>query len=100
MAQVAELDARLAQVPGLTAALLGLGGARVRPGSAGPLPQAALLTHVTWDGAPAFPDLHGVFVGPGGERRVVDLHTDALRTLSRLLGLRQTWGLGPARPGS
>jgi hypothetical protein len=101
MAQIADLNARLVGVPGPTAAQLGLDGARVRQGSADPLPGAAVLTRVCWAGAPAFPDVQAVFGPPSGPgaRLLVDLHTQALQALSHHLGLRQTWGLGPRRVG-
>lgn len=102
MDQIADLNARLAGAPGPTADQLGLGGVRVRRGSTGPLPGAAVLTRVCCEGAPAFPDVRAVFGGASGAGGgwVVDLHTQGLRALSHHLGLRQTWGLGPSRPGS
>jgi len=101
MAQIAELNARLGQVGGPTAAQLGLDGVRPRQRARGPLPGTAVLTRVWWAGAPAFPDVRGVFDGSGaGGDLVVDLHTPGLRTLSRRLGLRHAWGVGPSRVGS
>lgn len=101
MAQIADLNARLTQVSGPTAAQLGLEGTQARSGPRGPLPGTAVLTGVGWAGAPAFPDVHAVFRCPGSSgRSVVDLHTDGLRALSLALGLRQTWGVGPARSQS
>jgi hypothetical protein len=102
MDQIADLNARLADVPGPTADQLGLEGVRVRRGATGPLPGAVVLTRVCWEGAPAFPDVRAVFAGTSGAggALVVDLHTQGLRALSDHLGLRQTWGLGPSRSGS
>jgi len=102
MAQIADLNVRLTQVAGPTAAQLGLDGAPVRSGSAASLPGAAVLVAVHWAGAPAFPDVHGIFADGQGSpgHLVVDLHTAALRALSHQLGLRQGWGVGGSRPGS
>jgi len=100
--QIADLNARLADRPAPTAGQLGLAGVRGRRGSTGPLPGAAVLTRVCWEGAPAFPDVRAVFGGTSGAggALMVDLHTQGLRALSHQLGLRQTWGLEPSRPGS
>lgn len=99
MLQVADLNARLAQRPRLTAADLGLAGVPVRADGSD-LPATAVLGRLAWDGVPEFPDIHAVFAPtPSSEARlVVDLHTAALRELSRRLGLRQIWGVGSAPP--
>ncbi len=102
MAQVAELNARLAEHPRLTAEQLRLTGAPLRSGSRGSLPGSAELRGLTWDGIPEFPTLHAVFA-PGtasDSRLVVELHTESLHELGRRLGLRQAWGVGPAGPAS
>lgn len=102
MAQIADLNAALARVPGPTAAQLGLDGIYVQRGSGGPLPAAAVLSEVCWKGAPAFPDVQAVFdeSSGSGTHLVVDLHTQGLKALSRHFGLRHTWGVGPPRSES
>jgi hypothetical protein len=98
MAQVAEFNARLEahHGPAITAAELGLEGARPRHHSSDALPGTAELVRVSWDGAPEFPDIHAYFTstpGAGDEEVVVDLHTAALRALSNRLNLRHVWGV-------
>lgn len=100
MAQIAELNARLAVRTRLNAAQLGLGRTRVRSGGADELPPTAVLRELVWDGEPGFPYVHAVFA-PSPEspaRLMVDLHTPALRALCRLLSLHQIWGVGSAPP--
>lgn len=101
MSQIADLNLRLAQVAGPTAAQLGLDGVPVHLETEDTLPGHAVLVEVRWTGAPEFPDIHGVFADqPGAPAHlVVDLHTGALRALSRHLGLRHGWGVGATRPG-
>jgi hypothetical protein len=98
MSQIAELNRRLITPPhGLpvTAADLGLDGAQVRGRQHLTLAGSAHLLRVRWDGAPEFPDIHGCFSGsPGAHDLVVDLHTDALRKLSKHLHARHVWGQG------
>jgi hypothetical protein len=73
--------------PVITAARLGLAG------STSQLPDTAVLRLLRADGPPDFPYVHGHFtVAAGGDDIVVTMHTQALRTLSRLLDLRQRWG--------
>ena len=82
MAQLRELNARLREhTPEITAADLGLG--------AGP----AVLERLCWDGPPEFPYVHAHFTATTPSAgRIVDLHTGALRELSRRLGVRHRWG--------
>ena len=86
MAQIAELDARLREVGGVPAAELGLPG----------LTGGAVVASLGWTGAPTFPDIHALVTGGSGPGPAqVVLHTPALRVLSRRLGLRHVWGVGP-----
>lgn len=62
------------------------------------LPARTILESLSWDGSPGFPYVHGHFrSGPPELRQfTVDLHTPALRELSRLLHVREVWGVGSA----
>ena len=97
MQQVAELNNRLQRDSAITAGRLGLGQVDCRwGGQLSRLPDTAELIEVVWDGSPDFPDLHGHFCIAGRPGHVVvDLHTPALRQLSRMLGVGQAWGVGP-----
>lgn len=99
MGQIAELSHRLqnAESPSVTAGQLGLEGATARAGAEElAVPSTAILRGISWTGPPEFPDLGGCFAVPGHPHpAVVTLHTQALRRLSRLLGLRHVWGVGP-----
>jgi hypothetical protein len=98
--------------PLITADTLGLADVAV-PGRFGvTLPGSAVLVHLGCEGPPEFPYIRGYFrrsdsqAGPraqAGPRTqdaptsaaatfAVDLHTQALKKLSRCLGLRQSWG--------
>jgi hypothetical protein len=83
LAQLEQLNEALAApgAPRVTAADLGLaeGPAGVAPG--------AVLVGVSFEGPPEYPYIRGSFDG-----RRVDLHTPALRELSRRLHLHHTWG--------
>ena len=99
MAQIADLNDRLSdtqQGSGISASDLGLDGATVRGHSPGALAGTALLVRLCWDGAPEFPYIHGHFSNgtAGNGDLVVDLHTAALRTLSKRLHARHSWGQG------
>jgi hypothetical protein len=83
----------------VTAERLGLGGVAVSDRSDVTLPGAAVLVHLGSEGPPEFPYIQGYFdasVSTGTRGRpatfAVNLHTQALRELSRHLGLRQRWG--------
>jgi hypothetical protein len=98
----------------VTAEMLGIAGRQavsLRPrqvdlfGTASPtgriLRPAATLDHVYAEGCVQFPYIQGSFVDDwsgGRSQLVVDLHTEALRRLSRLLGLRHAWGSGFITP--
>ena len=58
------------------------------------LPGGAVITGLSFDGPPEFPYVHGHFITDRSDHGslTVDLHTDALRKLSHLLGLQQVWG--------
>jgi hypothetical protein len=98
--QLAELSEGLAgRDPGeaISASLLGLQGAELTSdGADGRLPAEAILARLSFEGPPEYPYVHGHFRrSPGDEGSLtVDLHTDALRKLSHLLHLQQTWGAG------
>jgi hypothetical protein len=104
MAQIAELNDRLnARATGeiLIAADLDLQGvAVVAPGQTErqPLPGQAILEDLCYDGPPEFPYIHAHFqLDPSEPGSVtVDLHTESLRKLGRLLHVREIWGVGSA----
>lgn len=104
MTQIAELNDRLAfrdANESISAADLGLAGAVVlpMPGAAQDgLPGQADLERVGYDGPPEFPYIHAEFRPDRSEAALVrvDLHTDALRKLSRRLHVREVWGVGTA----
>ena len=97
MQQVAELNNRLQRDSAITAGRLGLSQVDCRSGGQlSRLPDAAELIEVAWAGSPDFPDVYGHFYIAGRPGHVVvDLHTPALRQLSRMLGVGQAWGVGP-----
>jgi len=95
--QLAELNNGLAErdpSEAIAASVLGLQGAVLTSG--GRLPADALLARLSFEGPPEYPYIHGHFRSrPGDEHLLtVDLHTGALRRLSHLLHLQQTWGAG------
>jgi hypothetical protein len=83
LAQLEQLNEALAApgAPRVTSADLGLA-----QNPAGPAP-GLVLVGVSYEGPPDYPYIHGDFDG-----RRVDLHTPALRELSRRLHLHHTWG--------
>jgi len=99
MGQIDALNAKLSERPRpvITADELELAGARtLSRGHRDGLPATAVLVRLCWTGPPECPYIHGHFAAEqsGADSLVVDLHTNALRTLSRELHLRQDWGLG------
>jgi hypothetical protein len=97
LSQLADVNERLKHRSGseITAAELGLEGAKQLSGGAdGGLPGSAVLIRVCWDGPPEYPYIHGHFVVADTRAApIVDLHTAALRKISRRLGMRQQqWG--------
>jgi hypothetical protein len=101
LAQLDDLNARLGEHrSAITAADLGLAGATgLNAGTSRGLPGSAVLARLCWDGPPDYPYVHAHFTlsdpPPVGEQEtdtIVDLHTAALRELSRRLGTRQQWG--------
>jgi hypothetical protein len=104
MSQISDLNRLLSGHQPLTAADLGLEGVARPDSHARGLSGTSVLSRVSWDGSPAFPFIYGHFAsGPGGAELVVDLHTTALRRLSRTLAARHTWGVGsspPTRPAT
>lgn len=104
MTQIAELNAHLTSrdpTAPITAADLGLTGAVMLSGDDAAhngLPAQAVLERLSFDGPPQFPFIHAVFRRDPGQHGVVtvDLHTRALRELSRRLHLREVWGVGSA----
>jgi hypothetical protein len=85
--QLSELNTHLSgHAPGITAGQLGLGDPSV--------PDAAVLVRLSWDGPPEFPYIHGRFSqSSAGADLHAEVHTAALRELSKLLGLHQRWGV-------
>ncbi len=85
MSQLAVLDGRLAGLPpaeAVTAGHLGLSHK---------VPAHAVLVALRWDGPPEYPYVHGRFSADADTALVADLDADALREVSRRLGLRQVW---------
>jgi len=101
MEQMAELSSGLRErdpSQPISASALGLQGVELISGSDDDsgLPGDAILERVSFDGPPEFPYVHAHFRGASADQDSlkVDLHTDALRELSRLLHLQHTWGAG------
>jgi hypothetical protein len=100
MAQIAAINDRLREREGahaINASLLGMQGVRLSSDSAddnNALPGEAVITGLSFDGPPEFPYVHAHFVTDltGHGSLTVDLHTDALRKLSHLLGFQHLWG--------
>lgn len=94
MAQVDDINLRLknSRSPVISAADLGMSGTTLPGGAASRLVPEAVLTRVSWQGDPEFPELHGHFDSPTGPQ-TADLHTEALKQISRRLLLRQRWGV-------
>jgi len=94
MAQVDDLNLRLQNTrsPVITAGDLGMSGESLPNGAPSRLVPQAVLTKVSWQGNPEFPEIHGHFKGPDGAE-TADLHTAALQQISRRLLLRQRWGV-------
>jgi hypothetical protein len=100
MAQIAAINDRLREresAHAIHASQLGMQGVKLSSGSGDDdnvLPGEAAITGLSFDGPPEFPYVHAHFIddlsGDGSLR--VDLHTDALRRLSHLLGLQHVWG--------
>jgi hypothetical protein len=98
MSQLAQLNDRLTPEVGaleVTAGELGVAQVPLLSDPAGTLPARAVLTRLGWDGPPQFPYVHGHFAHSPLQDAplVVDLHTTALRLLSRRAGLRHRWGV-------
>lgn len=91
MAQIAELNARLTNTrsPVITAGDLQMVADH---GAGSEVPADAVLSRVSWQGSPEFPEIHGHF-GAAGSERSANLHTAALQQISRRLLLRQRWGV-------
>ena len=105
MAQINELNDRLATQPKPVVTARDLGLTRARPlhrGAGATLNGSEVLTRLTWDGPPEFPYIHGCFrsVHEPDTPLVADLHTAGLRELSRRLGYRHVWGVGSPDPNS
>ena len=100
MAQIAEINDNLREREGsyaIRASLLGMQGVKLSPGGhddGSSLPEEASITGLSFDGPPEFPYVHGHFRTDLSDHGslTVDLHTDALRKLSHLLGLQHVWG--------
>jgi hypothetical protein len=101
MAQIAEINDGLREHESshaIPASLLGMQGVKLAPGNDDDddsrLPGEAFLTGLSFDGPPEFPYVHGHFRTDLSDQvsLTVDLHTDALRKLSQLLGLQHIWG--------
>ncbi len=99
MVQIDAINDKLSSRPRpvITADELELTGAELVTGGAHTgLPATAVLVRLCWDGPPECPYIHGHFAleHSDDDSLLVDLHTNALKVLSRRLNLRQDWGLG------
>jgi len=101
MAQIAAINDRLRareSAQAIHASNLGMQGVELSSGSVHDndhdLPGEATITGLSFDGPPEFPYVHAHFITDlsGQGSLTVDLHTDALRKLSHLLGLQHVWG--------
>ena len=100
MAQIAAINNRLREREGahaINASLLGMQGVKLASGSVDDddfLSGEAVITGLSFDGPPEFPYVHGHFTTDLSVHGslTVDLHTDALRKLSHLLGFQHLWG--------
>ena len=100
MAQIAAINDRLREREGahaINASLLGMQGVKLSSGREDDdnlLPEEAIITGLSFDGPPEFPYIHAHFITDlsGHDSLTVDLHTDALRKLSHLLGFQHLWG--------
>jgi len=108
--QIHEISSRLAELhpARVTAGMLGVDGKQTASShwhlfdlfdaissSHQNLRPTAILDHVSADGCPEFPYIHGHFLPEAAANRdnlVVELHTEALRRLSHALGLQHRWG--------
>jgi hypothetical protein len=112
--QIREINVRLEQADrdGVTAEHLGVAGQQAslpqprhfdffgaEPPAAPILRPASVLHHISAEGCVGFPYLRGHFADDRSPRQpdlVVELHTEALRRLSRLLALQHRWGISSA----
>jgi hypothetical protein len=90
MEQLAQLNEALGAsgAPTVTAGDLGLAAL-----DAGGPPESAALLDLSWEGPPEYPYVHAVFRAGAGADVTVELHTQALRTLSSRLGFHHHWGV-------
>jgi hypothetical protein len=98
MSQLAQLNDRLtSDIDALrvTAGELGMAEVPDLSDPAATLPARAVLTRLGWDGPPEFPYIHAHFTYSRWQDTpmVVQLHSTALRILSRRAGLRHRWGM-------
>lgn len=95
LSQLAEINSRLPEQRRFpTAGDLGIGAEmQERHATGDQVSESAILIGLIWEGPPQFPYIRGLFhVEAHHDPRPVDLHTESLRRLSLLLGLRHTWG--------
>jgi hypothetical protein len=99
---VATRTVELAQLQQLNECLVAPGAARVTAGELGllegapatrGLPPSAVLTAIAFDGPPEYPYIRGRFAAGSGAAVIVEMHTPALRELSRRLHLHHAWGV-------
>jgi hypothetical protein len=96
MAQITDLNGRLenSRAAVITAAEIGMAGVDVAGAGPTTLEGSAVLLRVSWEGSPEFPTVHGHFRNPGSDQpRSADLHTHALKEISRRLHLHHRWGI-------
>jgi hypothetical protein len=95
MAQITDLNRRLSNAvsPVITAQELDMAAAGLVGGSS-TLDGRAVLVRLSWEGSPEFPTVHGHFKETGtGQVVTAELHTHALKEMSRRLHLQQRWGI-------
>ena len=95
MAQIIDLNRRLSNAvsPVITAQELDMAAAAVIGGPSA-LDGQAVLVRLSWEGSPEFPTVHGHFKDAGtGHLLTAELHTHALKEMSRRLHLQQRWGI-------
>jgi len=86
MAQVENLNQRLTRTTHAPVTAGSLGVAQ--------LPEKAVLRRVSASGPPCFPYVQGHFQVSGDQGEAVrELHTPALKQLSDMFHLHQTWGV-------
>jgi hypothetical protein len=95
LTQLSEINARLADRPRSSPVTPDDLGVLVTAVPGARPPAVAVLDHLSCSGDPEWPLIEAHFDRgwPGGGSVAVRMHTPSLRRLSKLLGLRQVWGI-------